>query len=329
MARLRRKRRDRFGPLAVLWTGGLIVLLAGATLWFAWPWAEPGRVPLLATTMPAGETPGGAIEDSTLAVASTPEPLDRGLLDRAAELVAADRLVEARAVLNDRLLAGGLTRADEDQLKSRLAEIAEVLTFGVRPFEDDNLQMTFEVPPGGRLARLARGYRVPWQAIARINQVNPRSIRAGQRLKTPLGPFHGVVDKDRFTFDLYLGAPGGAGSTYLKTFRVGLGEDSSTPTGTWRVRPGGKLENPTWTNPRTGEVVAGDDPENPLGERWIALDGIEGDATGRPSYGIHGTIEPDTIGTNASMGCIRLLDEDVEKLYDLLEPGASLVRVVE
>jgi lipoprotein-anchoring transpeptidase ErfK/SrfK len=75
-------------------------------------------------------------------------------------------------------------------------------------------------------------------------------------------------------------------------------------------------------------VIAADDPTNPLGERWIPLEGIEGEAVGQQSYGIHGTIEADSIGRNRSMGCIRLTNADVEVLYDLLVESKSMVRIV-
>ena len=171
---------------------------------------------------------------------------------------------------------------------------------------------------------------MPYQFLARVNGVQPNRIRVGQTLKTIRGPIHAVVSKDRFEIDLYLGGlPGTGGSMYLWTYPVGLGEDSSTPTGLWEVTRGSKLENPQWTNPRTSEVYAADNPENPLGERWIGLTGIGGDALGQPSYGIHGTIEPDTIGTNASMGCVRLLHDDILAVYDMLTEGDSLVKIVD
>jgi lipoprotein-anchoring transpeptidase ErfK/SrfK len=76
-------------------------------------------------------------------------------------------------------------------------------------------------------------------------------------------------------------------------------------------------------------VIAGDDPKNPLGERWIGLTGIDGHAVGKQSYGIHGTIEPDSIGKQASMGCIRMRNEDVEMVFDMLTEGKSVVVVRE
>ena len=108
-------------------------------------------------------------------------------------------------------------------------------------------------------------------------------------------------------------------------FKVGLGQDNGTPNGRWVVK--NKLTNPTYYPPRGGDIISADDPQNPLGERWIGLAGIEGDAVGQLRYGIHGTNEPDTIGKNASMGCVRLHNKDVDLLFDLLIEKQSHVDV--
>jgi len=62
-------------------------------------------------------------------------------------------------------------------------------------------------------------------------------------------------------------------------------------------------------DPGGGEKVQ----ENPFGSRWMGLnipnheDGLK--------YGIHGTNEPESIGTFASGGCIRMENREVEELY--------------
>ncbi|MGF1634326.1 MAG: L,D-transpeptidase family protein [Phycisphaerae bacterium] len=239
------------------------------------------------------------------------------------------KLVEARDVFNNALLAGGLSENDTAAVKAAMREINQAVIFSPRRFNNDPWADSYKVQPGNRLTNIAKRFDLTWEMLGRMNGIdNPRQMRAGANLKAMKGPFHAVVSKSRFTFDVYLGAPGGPGSMYVTTFMVGLGEDSSTPTGTWLATAGGKLKNPEWTNPRTWEVIKADDPENPLGERWIALTGIEGDAVGKQSYGIHGTIEPQTIGTNASMGCIRLTNDNVMVVYDLLTDGKSTVKVV-
>ncbi|HPY76430.1 MAG TPA: L,D-transpeptidase, partial [Anaerohalosphaeraceae bacterium] len=61
----------------------------------------------------------------------------------------------------------------------------------------------------------------------------------------------------------------------------------------------------------------------------IGLEGLEGDAKGRTGFAIHGTKDPETIGTQSSKGCIRLYNGDVIELYNLLFAGYSQVRVAD
>ena len=57
-------------------------------------------------------------------------------------------------------------------------------------------------------------------------------------------------------------------------------------------------------------------PNNPVGEVWIALS--------KPTYGIHGTPEPDQIGKTNSNGCIRLTNWDARELAGMVEPGVTV-----
>lgn len=62
-------------------------------------------------------------------------------------------------------------------------------------------------------------------------------------------------------------------------------------------------------------------PANPLGARALYL--FQG---GRDTlYRIHGTSEPWTIGTEASSGCIRMLNEDIIDLYERVPVGAQVL----
>jgi len=71
------------------------------------------------------------------------------------------------------------------------------------------------------------------------------------------------------------------------------------------------------------------DPKNPLGTRWMALNGTQGDAVGKEGFGIHGTIDPDSMGKEMSHGCIRMVNGNVEKVYDMLTDGKSTVIVTD
>jgi lipoprotein-anchoring transpeptidase ErfK/SrfK len=114
---------------------------------------------------------------------------------------------------------------------------------------------------------------------------------------------------------------------FVTAFRVGLGKSDSTPTGTWLVTQGGKQKNPKFWGAGDLPPMEADDPKNPLGEFWLGLTGLDGNAEGRESYGIHGTIEPDSIGRQASLGCIRLGESDIALVYELLADGKSKVYI--
>ncbi|GGH24607.1 hypothetical protein GCM10007036_31130 [Alsobacter metallidurans] len=60
---------------------------------------------------------------------------------------------------------------------------------------------------------------------------------------------------------------------------------------------------------------------NPLGARALYLYGPEGDT----GFRIHGTTEPETIGTEVSSGCIRLVNQDVIHLYGRAPDGTKVV----
>ncbi len=106
----------------------------------------------------------------------------------------------------------------------------------------------------------------------------------------------------------------------VKTYPVGIGhpEESPTPRGTFRVID--KVVNPSWTPPGETQPIPYGDEDNILGTRWMEFGGEKGDG-----YGVHGTTEPDTIGKQVSGGCIRMYNDDVEKLYDLFPmPNSSI-----
>ncbi len=89
----------------------------------------------------------------------------------------------------------------------------------------------------------------------------------------------------------------------------------------WRKYPiaAGKWETMTpvgeWRIVDKGVRIGG-----PFGSRWMALDVPWG------GYGIHGTNMPWTIGGHFSVGCVRMFNEDVEEVFDLI-PYGTLVTV--
>ena len=107
------------------------------------------------------------------------------------------------------------------------------------------------------------------------------------------------------------------GERVVKVYNVAVGAAvSPSPDGEFRIAQ--RLENPTYYKPG---VVIGPGKDNPLGPRWIGLD-VKG-------FGIHGTNRPDSIGKNASHGCIRLRNRDIEDLFARVRVGDRVSLIAE
>lgn len=254
------------------------------------------------------------------------------LVQRAEEALKANDPVAAREHYNRALLSERATESDRASIRQQMAALNEDLMFSPRVYPDDPFATVYEVQSGDSLSRIAQreGVAAEWRLIQRVNRLsNPSGIYVGQKLKLLRGPFHAVVSKSAFRMDVYVGPPGDVDQwVYVRSFTVGLGEYDGTPLGVFTVRRHSKLINPFWRNPRTGEEFAADDPENPIGEHWIGLRGL-GQAETYSGYGIHGTIEPESIGREMSMGCVRMLPDDVALVYELLSESISEVHIVE
>jgi hypothetical protein len=218
------------------------------------------------------------------------------------------------------LLGMGLSAYDARVVKARINLVTDRLLFaGARADRLDVLFASHTVRSGERLTRIAAQHKIPWELIVRMNGIDPARMRAGQTLRVLSGPLTVVVYKGIYELDVLLDGK------VLRAYAAGHGKNNCTPVGKWVVRS--KMKNPQYTHPHTGERFPGGDPKNPVGTRYLALEGT--DETTRPltGYAIHGTIEPDSIGTQSSLGCVRLGREDIEELYDLLTPGATTVEI--
>ncbi|PWU04759.1 MAG: L,D-transpeptidase [Terriglobia bacterium] len=95
----------------------------------------------------------------------------------------------------------------------------------------------------------------------------------------------------------------------VKVFPTAVGaEQTPSPVGSFRVIQ--RVSDPTWYT--KGKVVP-PGKSNPLGTRWLGLSA--------KGYGIHGTNAPASIGHNASHGCIRMRNRDVEQLFEMVTVG--------
>jgi len=248
------------------------------------------------------------------------------IIEEAMELVSgkSTQVIEARDGLNE-ALSLPMNPAQRIVIKRKLSELSNEWLFSRSVFAQDRLCSRYKVEPGDLLSSIASRHKVPWQILMDINKIKrPELLKAGEMIKVVNGPFHVRVQLSTFTMDVYLQ------DTYVCSYTVGVGRPGrETPTGMWRVKPGGKLISPNWTDPDTYKTYRSSDPDYPLGSRWIALEGLSGDAEGRRGFAIHGTKKAEEIGTAGSRGCIRLYNGDVVRVYNMLTAGLSQVEVVE
>ncbi|MBU6413916.1 MAG: L,D-transpeptidase family protein [Planctomycetes bacterium] len=293
----------------------------------------PGSTTTGATTgtntgAPNGTTSGttGAAPTSTPAFSSVLAHIEAG--DSA---MSKGNPVAARAAYSKALLDAGISNEQAAMLRDKVGKINDDLLFSSKITAGDPMVEQYTIASGDKLITIAKklDLTTDWRLIQRVNGIkNPGAIRIGQKLKIVRGPFHAVVNKADYRLDLFAGSPDEPDQwTFIKSFKVGLGEGDSTPVGNFVLRANSKLVNPTWVNPRNpAERYAADDPKNPIGEYWMGIDGV-GDSAQYKGFGIHGTIDPASIGQQKSMGCVRLGDEDVKLMYELLTERISIVQI--
>lgn len=253
----------------------------------------------------------------------------KAIMDQGMDLITNRQLIKGRQVLSDLLFAYPpvLSNTDAQAIRDILKSINRKAVFSKDILANDPLVEQYMVQSGDRLSRVAPKYKVPHRFIEMINGLKPGELYADRPIKVIKGPFHARVIKHLYLMDIYQLGPNGE-PHFVWTFPVGLGTDDSTPVGNWVVERGRKVENPSWKDPRPGgRYYAPDDPENPIGEFWIALAGTDEQTKGLEGYGIHGTIDQDSIGRQASMGCIRMRKADIKLLYHMLAEGQSTIQI--
>jgi lipoprotein-anchoring transpeptidase ErfK/SrfK len=262
-------------------------------------------------TPPSGEEPPGA-EDQEPAGVDRGSRLDREL-DALREAGDGDALRRRLGVV---VLNDDLAPAVRARLLEEVDGLNRRLLFSATPldgFITDTVRSGESYWTICRRLRSDQGIRVSPGLLQVINGVAPKSLRAGQSLKVPKEAVSLLVDKSDFTLYALLGG------AYFKRYPIGIGRDGLTPEGTFTI--GGKTAKPTWRDPKTGRSFKYGEAGHVIGSRWMGFLS-EGRTTG---YGIHGTIDPESIGQAESDGCIRLRNEHVEELFDLVPEGSDVV----
>ncbi|MHC4601108.1 MAG: L,D-transpeptidase family protein [Planctomycetota bacterium] len=176
-------------------------------------------------------------------------------------------------------------------------------------FTEDEAEV-YTVKPGDSLARIARRFRTTIGLIKTVNRLEGDIIHPGQQLKIIKGVMRVEVVKSTFTLSVFIDG------AWVRDYLVGIGKNDKTPEGEFEIA--NRIENPNWC--WKGEFIQPGDPRNILGTRWMGFK----NKPGLTGFGIHGTTEPDSVPGAVSRGCLRMRNEDVEELFDLVPLGTKV-----
>lgn len=320
-----RPARSSRGPLYLLATA-FLVLAAG--LFWAWKTRAPVEIITSQDANPTEEQPAGAPDEIPASTPQAPVPSAPALasappIQSTTDAAAAATDVSARALLAEAesfiaegkwqdarekgIAALDMAQAEATRVAAEtlVGKAGTELLFTPRPMPE---KIDYTVQPGDSLAKIAQQYGTTVELIKKINQLSGDVIHPGARLRVFTGKWEIRVSKTRNDLILLLNG------NFFKRYRVGTGEYAKTPVGKFEVVD--RIPQPTWWHP-DGRTIPYGDPENLLGTHWLALN-IKG-------YGIHGTWEPETIGKQASMGCVRLVNDDVAELFTIVTIGTPVI----
>ncbi len=220
---------------------------------------------------------------------------------------------------------GGLGFALAVIAASAMLAAAQAATF---PLKDDDPSadklVLYETKAADTLLDVAQAYQVGYLELLAANPgVDPWVPGAGRFIRIPSYyilpnvPRRGIVINLASQRLYYFHETG-----RVETYAVGIGETgTATPLGVTKVIA--KHVDPVWRptaaiRKRKPELPAQmpPGPDNPLGAFALRL--------GWSEYLIHGTNNPDSIGRDASSGCLRLYPADIEKLFGLVEKGTRV-----
>lgn len=200
------------------------------------------------------------------------------------------------------------------------------------PRDEDDIvgkMQTVKVESGDNSTTIRQRNEISYHELLEANQnVNFNKLRVGQEITIPsvyvLPPYRSGIVVNTAELRLYYFTPDGR---YVFTYPVGLGRQNwRTPTTITKVV--NKVADPTWYVPdsirnymfkKTGKLLPDfipPGPDNPLGKYALYL--------AKRGYLIHGTTQPDSVGTYASSGCMRMSADAIETLYNYVPIGAPV-----
>ncbi len=210
---------------------------------------------------------------------------------------------EAREALS-RALAAGLPADKASIVKEAIGKLNEKLIWS-RMKTPESIDYT--VVAGDTLNRIALEHKTTRGLLMRINKLKNNRINPGNNFK--LIPCDGCelrVSKTDLTLQLWLRG------NFIKEYSVCVGDPDNAPTPEDTFTVTGRMEDPPWKGVPAGA------PGNILGTRWMGV-------KEKPTYGVHGTTQPETIPGRKSAGCVRMLNSDVEEVYDFAIDGSKVI----
>ncbi len=207
--------------------------------------------------------------------------------------------------------------------------------FSFDPARDDVVG-TLQIITAGKddtLSDIARRFNLGYEEIVSANpHVDPWLPGTGTKIVIPTqfvlpdAPRQGIVINLAAMRLFYFPKAKPGEPQKVVTHPVGIGRVQwKTPEGVTRVAS--KKENPAWIPPlsiRKEHAENGDPlpaivppgPDNPMGTHVLKLDW--------PSYAIHGTDKPPSIGLRGSHGCLRMYPEDIVGIYNDVPVGTPV-----
>jgi len=304
--------RGRRGSNKGLFIAVLIAFVVGGGIWWGLSYrAENGLEPDAVETTEAVQEAPEPVPEKKPTKPSAPQPNVNQAFARAQSLISSGKPAEGSRLLDDVISATTDAKLKNSALRMQGRANMDLFLSDV----PTDQKKSYVIQPGDSLDRIAKKNHTTVGLLCRINGIDEADlIYPGARLLLPAAPFVVEVDKSDRTLDLMIGGK------RLKRYSVGVGRYGKTPVGTFKTVV--HQTHPDWSPPGGGIVKFGD-PLNVLGTRWISiLDETRPDLKG---FGVHGTSDRESIGSDTSNGCIRMLNEEVEEVFLLIPRGTQVV----
>lgn len=306
----------------------LILLIAGVTLWFirqnnaaeqsqleSWNDMPVVTQSIESVSQPAASSIEQSGNHDNPDIASSPEAKSEPAISSTKNLIMEASLLRRQGDLlgarSSWLNALQQARNPQyvQQIENELAQLNIDLVFSAHDMPE---KIAYTVQSGDTLNELAKKYGTTVDLIRKGNNIKGSIIRIGDYLRILNRPFAIEVRKQQNDLTLFLDGQ------FFKRYGVGTGKFGKTPTGKFVISD--KIKNPPWW--KNGKVIPYGHTNNVLGTHWMAIKSL--DNPGIRGYGIHGTWQPETIGHQASEGCVRMLNEEVEELFTLVPIGTEV-----